>query len=71
MAVSFTNRELEWTNDKAKQKQKQSKGPELGQYGGMCKEMMGTKEKQKQIHKRKSRFCNSDPEQPSSSPQNS
>lgn len=31
MAVSFTNWELEWNNDKAKQNQKQSKGPELGQ----------------------------------------
>lgn len=51
MAVSFTNWELEWTNDKVKQKHKPSKGPELDQQGGMCKEMMGAKHKQ--IHKRK------------------
>lgn len=31
MAVSFNNWDLEWNNDKAKQNQKQSEGPELGQ----------------------------------------
>lgn len=31
MSMSFTNWELEWTNDKAQQKQKPGKGPELDQ----------------------------------------
>ena len=46
MAVSFTNRELEWTNDKAKQKQK-ARGQSWANREVMCKEMIGTKLKKK------------------------
>lgn len=47
------------TNDEAKQKQTQSKGPALDQEERTCK-MMG---RRKRIHKRKSFICNSDPGQ--------
>lgn len=70
MAVSFTNWELESTNDKAKQSQSQSQsqskqGARAGVTGRSVQRNDGDKKENQQIHKRKPFIYNSDREQPS------